>query len=85
MTKLYDSTGRPVQILETDGGYEEAYVVSASYLDIDPELPDSEYSKLSKVPDNELDYLTEQYFEYVSDEEFQKSVCEAEYAFEGDR
>lgn len=74
--KFYDSKGNEVDITETDGGYEEAFVVSAQYLD--ESLPE-------EVPDDELNYLTETYFNHISDEEFQKSVMEAEYAFEGDR
>jgi hypothetical protein len=74
--KFYDSKGNEVDILETDGGYEEAFIVRAQYLD--ETLPE-------EVPDDELQYLTETYFNHISDKEFQKSVMEAEYTFEGDR
>lgn len=76
--KFYDSTGREVDILETDGGYDEAYIVSAMYLDTKGDESDL-------VPDNELDYLTEVYNEHIADGEYQKMVSAAEDAFEGDR
>lgn len=76
--KFYDSTGREIDILETDGGYEGAYIVSAMYLDTEGDESDL-------VPDSELDYLTEAYNEYIADNEYQKMVSRAEDAFEGDR
>jgi hypothetical protein len=72
----YDSKGNEVEITETGGGYEEAHVVSATY--ISDTLPE-------EVPDSELDYLSRTYFEQISDDEFQKSVMAAEYELEGDR
>lgn len=76
--KYYDSTGREVDILETDGEYDESYVVSAMYLDTKDDESDL-------VPDNELDYLAETYAEDISDREYQKQVSKAESYFEGDR
>lgn len=76
---FYDSKGRPVDILETDGGYEEAYVVSAVYLDTLTSAHED------MVPDDELDHLTEAYSECITDNEYQKLVSAAEDAFEGDR
>jgi hypothetical protein len=74
--KFFDSKGNECDITETDGGYEEAFVSAAYYLD--ESLPES-------VPDEELEYLTDRYAEWISDNEYQKLVMEAEYAFEGDR
>jgi hypothetical protein len=74
--KFYDSKGNEVDILETDGGYEEAFVVRAQYLD--ETLPE-------EVPDDELQYLTEAYAEYISGEELEKSAMAAEAYYEGDR
>ncbi len=74
--RFYDSKGNECDITETDGGYEEAYVVSAQYLD--ESLP-------AEVPDDELNYLTDRYAEWITDEEYQKLVMKAEYTFEGDR
>lgn len=81
--KFYDSKHKEVEILETDGGYEEAYISQASY--IPGKLCAILYktplrflceifwsdSKL-EVPDHELEYLSNIYFEYVSQYEFGK-------------
>jgi hypothetical protein len=74
--RFYDSKGNECDITETDGGYEEAYVVSAQYLD---------ESLSAEVPDSELEYLSKTYYEHIADEEYQKLVMKAEYTFEGDR
>lgn len=68
-----DSQGRPVFDLEVTGHDEDAYITRAVYDDGSP------------VPDNELDYLTTAYADYVADEAFENAVMGAEYAFEGDR
>ena len=77
--KYYDSKGQEVEILETDGGYDEAHVISAQYLD--PNLTDEE----NEVPEKELDYLTDTYQEEVSQNEYEKMISAAEAIFEGDR
>ena len=83
--KYFDSKGRPVDIEKTAGGYEEAYVEAASYLDVDSGLPRAEYNKLCEVPEEELEYLTQAYAEEIADREYQNAVAYAECAFEGDR
>lgn len=77
--KFYDSKGLEVEIIETDGGYDEAFIYEAQY--IDPEVPDSE----SKVSEDELDYLTDKYFEWVAQNEYDKLIDKAECAWEWDR
>lgn len=77
--KFFDSKGLEVEILQTDGGYDEAFVYEAQY--IDPDIPDSE----SEVPENELDHLTEKYQEWVSQNEYDKLIDKAETAWEWDR
>ncbi len=72
--KFYDSKGKEVEILETDGGLEEGYVYAAQYINEDTEVPESE-----------LDYLTETYAEYVYESELNRQIGAAEAAFEGDR
>ena len=70
--KFYDSKGLEVEILETDGGMEEAYVARAVYLDSNITDRDEE------VPDDELDHLTEAYAEYCYQNELDKQISRAE-------
>jgi hypothetical protein len=79
--KFYDSTGREVEINELDGSYDEGYIANANYLDLPVDATDEQL----EVPDNELEYLTQKYSEYISEEIYQKMVGQAEDAFEGDR
>lgn len=76
--KYFDSTGREVGILQTDGGYDDYYIVSAMYLDTKPDESDL-------VPDSELEYLQEKYAEEVSMLEHEKQISAAEARYEGDR
>lgn len=72
--KFYDSKGLEVDILETDGGFSEAFIYNAQYVESGEE-----------VPEEELDYLTNKYAEYVSFNEHEKLIGTAEAACEGDR
>lgn len=79
MAKMTDSQGREVCDVEIDGSGCDAFICKANYL---THLnPDGTYS----VPDEELDYLTDTYPEFIDDQAFENAVCAAEYAFEGDR
>lgn len=72
--KYFDSTGLEIEILETDGGHEEAFLTQAKYVDLDKEMPDSE-----------MEYLQERYAEEISMMEYEKHIGAAEARFEGDR
>lgn len=74
--KYYDSKGHEIEILQTDGGHEEAFILEAQY--VDPNLD-------CEVSENELDYLTDKYFEQISMMEYEKLISQAENYYEGDR
>ena len=78
-TKMTDSQGREVCDVEVDGHGCDAFICRANYLT--HTNPDGTY----EVPENELEYLTETYPEFIEEESLQNAVCAAEYACEGDR
>lgn len=78
-TALSDSKGRIVCDIEVEGSDCDAFISSANYLTYTDET--GSY----KVPDDELDYLTEKYTDVVQEHVFENAVSAAEYTYEGDR
>lgn len=76
---MTDSQGREVCDVEVEGRGVDAFIARANYLTYT--ATDGSY----KVPDEELDYLTENYPEYIGEQAFENAVCAAEYACERDR
>lgn len=76
---MTDSQGREVCDVEVEGRGVDAFIARANYLTYTE--PDGSYV----VPESELDYLTENYREYIDEESFQNAICAAEYACERDR
>ena len=75
MKHFKDSTGKEVFDLEIKHSSDpcDSYVYSAVYDDLTP------------VPEDELDYLTETYADYIYEEHYEHMISSAESACEGDR
>jgi hypothetical protein len=72
--KLFDSAGREVTDIEVVDFGCDAYVTRAVYM-----------ATGCAVPDDELNYLTDTYPEYVQRQAYENAIVAAEYACEGDR
>lgn len=73
--RFTDSNNKEVFDLEIEHASDpcDSYVYSAVYEDLSP------------VPEDELEYLTDAYADYLYEEWVQHKIAAAEYACEGDR
>jgi hypothetical protein len=78
MTKWKDSKGRPVCDVEVSGYGDEAMIESAHYDDTPPGVTE-------EVPEDELNWMQEEFAAEVAELAFENAVGAAESYFEGDR
>ncbi len=77
-SKWFDSKGRPVCDVEVSGYGDDSYIESASYDDTPPGVTEA-------VPEDELNWIQDNFGDLVAELSFENAVCAAEAAYEGDR